>query len=76
MLPFLFFCFFGQIPDDHLEGLSLWTETGSEPSEVVFPNGVGLADTDIVLYLKAEHTVACNNKVGCFCFLLHINIWI
>ncbi|PIK36004.1 hypothetical protein BSL78_27167 [Apostichopus japonicus] len=50
------------IPDDHLEGLSLWTETGSEPSEVVFPNGVGLADTDIVLYLKAEHTVACNSK--------------
>lgn len=56
-------CFDGfMIPDDHLEGLLLWSETGTEPNEVVYPDGAGLVDTDIVLYLKAEHTDACNSQ--------------
>ncbi|XP_071797759.1 ciliated left-right organizer metallopeptidase-like [Asterias amurensis] len=47
------------IPDEHLEGLWQWNETHPEPINQLYSNGSGLADTDTVLYVKAEHTGQC-----------------
>ncbi|XP_071509731.1 ciliated left-right organizer metallopeptidase-like [Diadema antillarum] len=48
------------IPDDHLGGLWTWDAVNPDPI-THFPVGNGLANTDTVLYVKAEHTSRCDS---------------
>lgn len=42
----------------------MWAETGLEPIEEIFPDGEGSPETDLILYLKAEHTSYCDGNVS------------
>ena len=53
-----------QIPEDHLEGLSLWNETHPDPVRVVYKSGAGVANTDYILYVRSLPTQACVSQVG------------
>ncbi|XP_025092953.1 leishmanolysin-like peptidase isoform X2 [Pomacea canaliculata] len=48
-----------QIPDDHLEGLSLYNATYNKPLEEVFLFGTGVNNTDLILYVTALTTKLC-----------------
>ncbi|XP_034768806.2 ciliated left-right organizer metallopeptidase [Acipenser ruthenus] len=49
------------IPDDHLIGYEVWSETGPLPLPIK-PNGTGVADADFILYVKAADTEKCRNE--------------
>ncbi|KAJ8044667.1 Leishmanolysin-like peptidase [Holothuria leucospilota] len=61
------------IPDNHLEGLSLWAETGLDPIEEIFPDGEGCPQTDLIVYLKAEHTSYCDGN-GIVAYAAHCKL--
>ncbi|KAL5009194.1 hypothetical protein ScPMuIL_014775 [Solemya velum] len=50
---------FFSIPQQHLEGLALWSRNGSDPYKTVYPSGEGLHGTDIVLYIQSLTTARC-----------------
>ncbi|XP_069798641.1 ciliated left-right organizer metallopeptidase [Narcine bancroftii] len=49
------------IPDDHLQGYSVWPARGSNP-EVVKERGQGVPGADFILYPKAANTHKCQSE--------------
>ncbi|XP_041469378.1 uncharacterized protein LOC121419124 [Lytechinus variegatus] len=50
-----------EIPADHLGGLWTWDAVNPEPSVTHYEEGSGIPNTDIVIYVKAEHTERCDS---------------
>ncbi|XP_029634007.1 leishmanolysin-like peptidase 2 [Octopus sinensis] len=48
-----------KIPDDHLEGFSVWNRTGKEPVKTYFTSGPGVNDTDYLLYVSVKESSNC-----------------
>ncbi|KAM3940244.1 ciliated left-right organizer metallopeptidase [Leptodactylus fuscus] len=46
------------IPDSHLHGYEVWPMNGTEPDYVI-PDGVGVLNTDFLLYVKVAQTEKC-----------------
>ncbi|XP_044515997.1 leishmanolysin-like peptidase 2 [Gracilinanus agilis] len=53
-------CLGVEIPDTHLRGYSLWPEQGSP--ELIQPDGLGIPDTDFLLYVQVTHTLKCHHE--------------
>ncbi|XP_038644102.1 leishmanolysin-like peptidase 2 [Scyliorhinus canicula] len=49
------------IPDDHLQGYSVWPAQGSSPT-VIQENGRGVPEADLILYIKAADTSKCRKE--------------
>lgn len=53
-----------QIPDDHLLGYAIYkNKDDPNPTTILHENGTGLADTDTVIYVRAEENSKCKDKV-------------
>ncbi|XP_053537798.1 ciliated left-right organizer metallopeptidase [Ictalurus punctatus] len=52
------------IPDDHLSGCVVYPHPEQPDRKVIKPDGTGLPDTDVLLYVKAESTDKCRADVS------------
>ena len=52
---------FRQIPDEHLEGLFEYDSSDDPEPRVVREEGVGVPDTDLILYVRSAFTSRCQN---------------
>lgn len=57
-------CVDWQIPDDHLSGCVVYPHPEQPDRKVIKPDGTGLPDTDVLLYVKAESTDKCRADVS------------
>lgn len=48
-----------KIPDEHLEGFSLWSRTEKEPVKIFHQPGEGVNDTDYLLYVSVKDSKNC-----------------
>ena len=53
-----------QIPNAHLEGVSIYNATHPEPVREVFKPGPGVNDTDVILYIVSKTTKLCVAQVS------------
>lgn len=53
-----------QIPDDHLSGCVIYPHPDQPDLKVIKPEGAGLPDTDVLLYVKAQSTDKCRADVS------------
>ncbi|XP_078063691.1 ciliated left-right organizer metallopeptidase-like, partial [Mustelus asterias] len=49
------------IPDDHLQGYSVWPAQGNSPT-VIREDGEGVQEADFILYIKAADTSKCRKE--------------
>ncbi|XP_072357664.1 ciliated left-right organizer metallopeptidase isoform X3 [Scyliorhinus torazame] len=49
------------IPDDHLQGYSVWPGQGNSPT-VIQEDGRGVPNADLILYIKAADTSKCRKE--------------
>ncbi|XP_074662741.1 ciliated left-right organizer metallopeptidase-like [Tubulanus polymorphus] len=50
-----------KIPEDHLAGLYIWNDTHSDPI-IIRPAGIGVDNTDFILYVQAKMQGNCLDK--------------
>ena len=69
---------FRQIPDEHLEGLFEYDSSDDPEPRVVREEGVGVPDTDLILYVRSAFTSRCQNVCRHFVvgFLLNFKMTI
>lgn len=48
-----------KIPDEHLEGFSLWSRTDKEPVKIFHQPGEGINNTDYLLYVSVKDSKNC-----------------
>ncbi|XP_053486104.1 ciliated left-right organizer metallopeptidase [Ictalurus furcatus] len=59
------------IPDDHLSGCVVYPHPEQPDLKVIKPDGAGLADTDVLLYVKAESTDKCRADSSVLAYSAH-----
>ena len=53
-----------QIPDAHLEGVSIYSGADPEPVREVLKPGPGVNNTDVILYIVSKTTKLCVARVS------------
>ncbi|XP_046707891.1 leishmanolysin-like peptidase 2 [Silurus meridionalis] len=60
-----------QIPDDHLSGCAVYPHPDQPDVRVIKPDGAGLPDTDVLLYIKAQSTDKCRADSSVLAYSAH-----
>ncbi|TKS92945.1 Leishmanolysin-like peptidase [Collichthys lucidus] len=59
------------IPDDHLAGCDIYTNADSPRRTELRPKGVGVPDTDFLLYLHVQDTDKCRAEPNVLAYAVH-----
>ncbi|KAM4714741.1 ciliated left-right organizer metallopeptidase [Anableps anableps] len=59
------------IPDDHLSGCYIYPEADSPHRTVVRPEGAGLPDTDLLIYIHVQATDKCRAEPSILAYAVH-----
>ncbi|XP_026791802.3 ciliated left-right organizer metallopeptidase isoform X1 [Pangasianodon hypophthalmus] len=59
------------IPDDHLSGCVVYPHPDQTDLKVIKPDGVGIPDTDVLLYVKAQSTDKCRADSSVLAYSAH-----
>ncbi|KAG7330409.1 hypothetical protein KOW79_006631 [Hemibagrus wyckioides] len=59
------------IPDDHLSGCVVYPHPDQPDLKVIKPDGAGLPDTDVLLYVKAQNSDKCRADSSLLAYSAH-----
>ncbi|KAI5619918.1 leishmanolysin-like peptidase [Silurus asotus] len=59
------------IPDDHLSGCVVYPHPDQPDVRVIKPDGAGLPDTDVLIYIKAQSTDKCRADSSVLAYSAH-----
>jgi len=59
-----------QIPADHLEALHVWNSDDLQPVHTVYATGLGLPNTDYIIYTQSKYTATCLQGVSSVCLCI------